>query len=79
MKTLSDQLTRKRLLALLAFSLMALATPTMAQVYNTGDIAVINNIIDKNGLKLTKAATNGYSVPTDWTNIVSWSTGQTGG
>jgi len=34
--------------------------------YNPGDIAVINAIIDNNGLKWTKAPADGSSVPNDW-------------
>ncbi|MDR2496584.1 MAG: hypothetical protein LBD21_05605 [Tannerellaceae bacterium] len=46
-------------------------------LYNTGDIAVINAMIDKNGLKLTKAPTDGSSVPANWKDIAVWSTEQT--
>ncbi|MCL2488024.1 MAG: protein kinase [Oscillospiraceae bacterium] len=44
-------------------------------VYNTGDVAAINRIIDNNGLRWTKAPADGSSVPSDWD--VKWSGGST--
>ena len=46
----------------------ALADPT----YHTGDIAVINNMIDNNGLHTDKAPENGSSVPNEWNYFVTW-------
>lgn len=43
--------------------------------YNPGDIAVINNIIENNGLNLTLADPGGFSIPGDWTGSVTWSKG----
>ena len=40
------------------------------QTYNPGDIAVINAIIDNNGLNWTKAnPADGSYVPADWTGV----------
>jgi hypothetical protein len=50
METKSTRFSGKRFITHLAFMLAAIAAPSMAQIYNTGDIAVINNIIEKNGL-----------------------------
>ena len=36
-------------------------------IYHPGDIAVMNAMIDNNGLQWTKAPTDGSSVPGDWT------------
>ena len=43
-----------------------------APVYNPGDIAVINAIIDNNGLNWTKAPEDGSAIPVGWTGII-WS------
>ena len=40
--------------------------------YNAGDIAVINGIIDNNGLAWTKASADGDTIPADWTGV-TWS------
>ncbi len=40
--------------------------------YNTADIAVINGIIDDQGLGWDKAPEDGSSVPDDWMNKVIW-------
>ena len=46
--------------------------------YNVGDIAVINGIIDNNGLtSWTKAPIDGSSVPSGWSPAVKWSTDPT--
>ncbi|MCL1943832.1 MAG: hypothetical protein FWF54_09840 [Candidatus Azobacteroides sp.] len=59
--------------ALLAFVWAPFAvTSAFAQTYHPGDIAVINAIIDNNGLQWTKAPTDGGSVPSDWTGV-TWS------
>jgi Leucine-rich repeat (LRR) protein len=52
---------------MLAF--IGLSFSAIAQTYNTGDIAVINTIIDDNGLGWTKAPTDGSLVPADWTGV----------
>ena len=39
--------------------------------YNAGDVAVINSMIDNNGLAWTKAPADGSSVPDDWVGV-SW-------
>ena len=41
-------------------------------VYYPADIAIINNIIDNNGLNWTKALEDGSEVPGDWTGV-TWS------
>ena len=43
---------------------------TVEAIYNPGDIAVINAMIDNNGLKWTKAPADGSSVPADWAIIL---------
>ena len=73
MKAIFPQLSCKRLIALLAFLFATFALPATAQIYNKGDIAVINNIIDKNGLKWEKAPADGSDVPADWAKV-KWST-----
>ncbi|MDR2971066.1 MAG: T9SS type A sorting domain-containing protein [Bacteroidales bacterium] len=49
--------------------------------YNTGDIAVINAVIDNNGLAWEKAPEDGSSVPADWApdfySGVEWTTDAT--
>jgi len=53
---------------------------TVEAIYNPGDIAVINAMIDNNGLKWTKAPEDGSSVPADWMNGMSnvlWSSNAT--
>ncbi|MDR2495970.1 MAG: leucine-rich repeat domain-containing protein [Tannerellaceae bacterium] len=70
MKTKSCKPSGRRLAALLAITLIALApTATKAQtqpLYHPGDIAVINGMIDNNGLKWTKAPADGSALPDDW-------------
>jgi len=61
----------KRLLAFILILTMVLSiiVPVSAEpesTYNPGDIAVINTIIENNGLKWTKAPADGSSVPRDW-------------
>jgi len=47
--------------------------PGDSGTYNAGDIAAINNIIDNNGLKWSKAApANGSYIPASWTGV-TWS------
>jgi endo-1,4-beta-xylanase len=48
-------------------------TSAATAIYNTGDIAVVNSIIDNNNLALPKASANESSVPGDWTTCVIWS------
>ena len=45
--------------------------------YNASDVAVINAIIDDNGLGWTLAPADGSSIPSDWTGV-EWSTAATG-
>ncbi|MDR2562638.1 MAG: leucine-rich repeat domain-containing protein [Prevotellaceae bacterium] len=67
------KLSCKRLIALLAFAMSAFATPAMAQTYNTGDIAVINNIISNNGLYVDLCTDpSGATVPQSWNSKVIW-------
>ncbi|MDR2499323.1 MAG: leucine-rich repeat domain-containing protein, partial [Tannerellaceae bacterium] len=70
MKTLSIGLV-----ALLLFSFSACTAP----LYHKGDIAVINAIIENNGLKCEKAPADGSSVPEDWDFeiCVTWSDDET--
>ena len=73
MKTTFTKHSCKRLLALLAFALTAFTAPATAQKYNAGDIAVINSIINTNGLKWTPAnPADGSVVPEGWTGV-TWS------
>ncbi|HHX54378.1 MAG TPA: hypothetical protein GX704_05645 [Clostridiales bacterium] len=46
--------------------------------YNVGDIAVINGIIDNNGLNLPKAPENGSDAPPEWVEKVIWNDAETG-
>ena len=45
--------------------------------FNTGDIAVINAMIDNNGLNWTKAPADGSFVPYDWQGLWWWSDNDT--
>ncbi|MDR2533434.1 MAG: leucine-rich repeat domain-containing protein [Tannerellaceae bacterium] len=42
------------------------AFPATGQVYNPSDVAVVNAIIEGNGLRWAKAPSDGSSVPADW-------------
>ena len=41
-------------------------TAVAVSIYNPGDIAVINRIIDNNGLNWPKAPADGSSIPAEW-------------
>jgi len=45
--------------------------------YNTDDIAVINNIIDTNGLTLDKSPTDGSTILKGWMSIIIWTSDDT--
>jgi len=45
---------------------MVMPAAAAAGTYNPGDVAVVNAIIDNNGLNWTKAPADGGSVPADW-------------
>jgi len=49
-----------------------------AGTFSPGDIAVINSLIDNNGLRWPKAPVNGSSVPDMWNWSVLWSKDTTG-
>ncbi|MCL1932332.1 MAG: leucine-rich repeat domain-containing protein [Candidatus Azobacteroides sp.] len=68
----TERMSKLKIMVPVIFACLAPLT-TFAQTYNSGDIAVINNIIDNNGLQWTKAdPADGSSVPDDWTGIY-WS------
>ena len=69
-KKITKQISSKTLLCGIAiFAASFAAMNGQAQTYNVGDIAVINNIIDSNGLNWTKAnPADGSYIPADWTD-----------
>jgi len=71
--------TKRLGLVILAVVLTMVLVPTVASAasgyYNTGDIAVINTMVDNNGLKWTKAPADGSSIPEGW--YVTWSSSVT--
>jgi len=69
-RTLSIVLVFLMMAGVLPASVSVYAEP--AGTYSTGDIAVINRIIDTNGLGWTKAPADGSSVPGNWLGVV-WS------
>ncbi|MDR1780647.1 MAG: hypothetical protein LBR50_07960, partial [Tannerella sp.] len=50
------------------------AITAVAQTYNVGDIAAINNLIENNGLNWDKAPTDGSSVPSSWNWTLAYPT-----
>jgi len=72
-KTLSMLIVLILLLGVLPVANFApVAQAAAPGTYNTGDIAVINAMIDNNGLSYPKAPEDGSSVPDKW-NKVKWS------
>ena len=72
----TERMSKLRIMILVIFTCLAPLT-AFAQTYNPGDIAVINAIIDNNGLLWTKAnPADGSYVPADWTGVV-WSSSAT--
>ncbi|MDR2145794.1 MAG: hypothetical protein LBE91_04970 [Tannerella sp.] len=68
---------KKRLL-FLCCAVFCCAAHVPGQTYNPGDIAVINAVIDNNGLQWTKAEpADGSFAPADWTGV-TWSDDETG-
>ena len=71
-KKITKQTSSKTLLcgiAIWAASFAAMNVHAQPGTYNPGDIAVINNIIDSNGLNWTKAnPADGSYIPADWAN-----------
>ena len=66
MKNLYLKSHRLLIAALLFIPMVFVAQVITAQTYDPGDIAVINNIIENNGLDWAKAPEDGSYVPRGW-------------